>query len=127
MSNAFVKLPTGNIEVGHIREMYDELKGTTFQQLKWRPRPALFEKNGKTTWLYTGQKFDPDYIDLVEDGWTHDDCQICFISIGKHENQCTQTEGYFNGYEWLCNSCFENFMTTDNLEEKLTELQQYQK
>lgn len=127
MSNTFVKLPTGDIEVDHIREMYVDLKGTTFQQMKWRPRPALVDKNGKTTRLYIGQKFDPNYIDLVEDGWTHEHCQICFVSIGEHDNQYTQTEGYFNGYDWVCKSCYETVMITDNLEEKLTELPQYQK
>jgi hypothetical protein len=127
MSNTFVKLPTGDIEIDHIREMYEDLKGTTFHHMKWKPRPALVDKKGKTTRLYTGQKFDPNYIDLVEDGWTHDHCQICFVSIGKQENQYTQSEGYFDGYDWLCKSCFETFLTVENLEEVLAELPQYQK
>jgi hypothetical protein len=127
MSNTFVKLPTGDVEIDHIREMCEDLKGTEFQLMEWRPRPALIDKNGKRTRLYTGQKFDANYIDLVEDGWTHDHCQICFVSIGEHENQYTQTEGYFNSYDWVCKSCYETFLTIDNLEEKLGELPQYQR
>jgi hypothetical protein len=127
MSNTFVKLPTGDIEIEHIREIYYDLKGTTFQDMKWKPRPALVDKNGKTTQLYTGQKFDPNYTELVEDGWTNDDCQICFVSIGEHENQYTKSECYFNGYDWVCKSCFETIFTSENLEEALAKLRQYQK
>ena len=112
----FVKLPTGNIEIDHIREMYEELKETPFRFMNWNPRPALIEKSGKTTWLYTGQKFDPKYIALVEDGWTHDHCQICSISISEKENEYTITNGYFNGYNWVCKSCYESILTADDLE-----------
>ena len=52
MSNTFVKLPTGDIEIEHIREMYEDLKGTTFRYIRWKPRSALVDKNGKTTRLY---------------------------------------------------------------------------
>jgi hypothetical protein len=127
MSNTFIKLPTGDIEIEHIREMYEDLKGTDFHFMKWKPRPALVDKKGKTKWLYTGQKFDPTYIDLVEDGWTEDDCQICYVNIGENEYQYTQTEGYFNGFDWVCKSCYEALMSGDNLEDKLAELPQYQK
>ncbi len=36
MSNTFVKLPTGDIEIEHIREMYADLQGSTFQNMKWK-------------------------------------------------------------------------------------------
>ena len=127
MSKTFVKLPTGDIEIDHVREMYEDLNGTNFQFMNWKPRSALVDKNGKTTRLYTGQEFDPKYFDLVENGWTNDDCQICFVNIGEHENQYTQTAGYFNGFDWICKSCFETFITSDELEKKLAELPQYQK
>jgi hypothetical protein len=127
MSNTFIKLPNGDVEIEHIREMYADLKGSNFQFMKWKARPALIDRNGKTTRLYTGQKFDPNYIDLVEDGWTHDHCQICFGSIGEHENEYTQTEGYFDGYDWVCKSCYDTILASENIEEKLKELPQYQK
>lgn len=127
MSNTFVKLPTGDIEIDHIREMYEDLKDTSFEYMKWTPRPALIEKNGKTTWLYTGQKFDPNYISLVNDGWTHDHCQICSINISDNENEYIVTSGYFNGYDWVCKSCFEIIIVVDNLEKALTEMAKYEK
>jgi hypothetical protein len=127
MSNTFVRLPNGDIEIDHIREMYYDLKGTAFQYMKWKPRLALVEKKGKTTWLYTEQKFDPNYIEYVEDGWRHDHCQICSVTIGDNENQYTVTDGYFNGYDWVCKSCYETIIGGENLEEKLAELPKYPK
>ena len=127
MNNTFVTLPTGNIEIDHVREMYEDLKDTALEFNKWKPRPALIEKNSKTTWLYTGQKFDSKYIDLVEDGWTHDHCQICFISIGDNVNEYSVNSGYFNGYDWVCKSCYETIIVVKNLEEKLAELPKHHK
>jgi len=127
MKHTFVKLPTGDIEIDHIREMYEDLQATSFQYMTWKPRTALIEKNGKTSWLYTGQKFDPDYIELVEKGWTHDHCEICSISISDSKNHYTVTDGYFNGSEWLCKSCYETIIAVDNLEGKLAELPKYEK
>ena len=81
MSNTFVKLSTGDIEIEQIREVYEDLKGTDLKLMNWKPRSALIERNRGTVWLYTGQKFDPKYIDLIEDGWTHDHCQVCSVSF----------------------------------------------
>ena len=126
MSNTFVKLPSGNIEIGHIRETYEDLKGSTFQYLKWTARQALIERKGGTSWLYTGQTYDSNYIDLVENGWTHDHCEICFMSFGDNENDYIFSSGYFNGYDWVCKSCYETIISVNNLEETLRELPKYQ-
>ncbi len=107
--------------------MCEDLKGTDFEYMNWKPRPALIEKIGKTSWLYTGQKYDPAYINLVEDGWTHDHCQICFVVICKNKTEDTLIDGYFDGYDWVCKSCYERILASDNLEETLKGLAQYQK
>jgi hypothetical protein len=127
MINTFVKLPNGDVGIDHIREMYEDLKGSDFQYMDWKPRPALVERNRGTSWLYIGQKFDSKYIDLVQDGWTHDHCQICAVTINENKNEHTVTVGYFDGYDWVCKSCYENILAVDNLKKKLNELPQYQK
>lgn len=127
MSNIFVKLPTGDIEIDHIREMYRELKNTSFEHKNWKPRAALIERNRGNAWLYTGQKYDPKYIALVEDGWTHDHCEICSITITDTKSEYTITSGFYNGSEWVCESCYEKIIATNDLEKKLTELPKYQK
>jgi hypothetical protein len=119
MKYTFVKLPTGNIEIDHIREMYSELHYNNFKFIKWFSRPALVQKNGKTSWLYTGQKYDETKIDLVEDGWTHDHCQICSKTLSENDSEHSFSEGYFDNYDWVCKSCFELILKADNLEEFL--------
>ena len=127
MSNTFVKLPTGDVEIEHIREMYKDLNGADLKFMNWKPRAALIERNRGNAWLYTGQKFDPKFIDLVEGGWTHDHCQICSVTISEDKDEHTVTEGYFDGYDLVCKSCYETVLAVDNLEQKLKELPQYQK
>jgi hypothetical protein len=126
MSNTFVKLPTGDIEIEHILQLCIDLSFTRFELMPWKPRPALIDKSGQK-WLYTGQKYDRKYIQLIEDGWTHDHCEICFTVLGNKENQATFSSGYFNGGVWVCESCYKNLIAVDNLEKKLAELPQYQK
>ncbi|MBS0645356.1 MAG: hypothetical protein JSR97_02030 [Verrucomicrobia bacterium] len=99
MKYTFVRLPTGNIEIEHIREMYAELRYNNFIFKKWFPRPALIDKNGKTSWLYKGQNFDPKLIELVQDGWTHDHCQICSTTISNVDNESDDLEEFINKSE----------------------------
>ena len=125
MKFTFVKLPTGSIEIDHIREMYIELHAKDFSLIKWFPRTALIEKNRKTSWLYTGQKFDPKYIDLVQEGWTHDHCQICSTTISENDSENSFSEGYFDSYNWVCKSCFELILTSDDIEELIKKQEKF--
>ena len=126
MSKNFVKLPTGDVEIDHLREMYTDLNFTKFEFLPWRPRPALIDKSTKSTRLYTGQKFDSAYFDLVEDGWSHDHCEICFTRISEGSNgECEY--GYFNGGVWVCKNCFEMILSSKDLEKSLQEFVHYEK
>ena len=123
----YVKLPTGDFDIEDLREFYADLKDSSFQFSEWKPRPALVEKYGKTSWLYTGQTYDPKFIDLVEDGWIHDHCYVCSKTISGTKNEYTETSGYFNGFDWVCKHCYETIINTDDLEKRLSELPQYEK
>ncbi len=116
MKYTFVKLPTGNIEIEEVRDMYSELKGNHFELKKWFPRPALFDKNGKQSWLYTGQSFDPKFIELIEEGWTHDHCEVCSTTLSEIDNQYSFSEGYFDGYHWVCKSCYDFVLKANDIE-----------
>lgn len=116
MRQTFIRFKTGDIAVSHIREMYEELYQNDFKLMKWSPRDALIEKKRDSCWLYTGQKFDPDYIELIKGGWTHDHCQICDISISDTDGDEVTSEGYFDNYDWVCRSCYESVLSTDNIE-----------
>ena len=91
MTNIFFKLPSGYFDADHLREEYEYFKEDTFEYLKWKPRAALIDKNGKTSRLYTGQKYDLNFTDLVENGWTQDHCGVCSLTLTGFENECQQT------------------------------------
>jgi hypothetical protein len=48
MGNTFAELSTGATEIDHIREMYEDLKESTFQMMKGKARAGIIYKNGKT-------------------------------------------------------------------------------
>jgi hypothetical protein len=75
---------------------------------KWFARPALFDKTGGNVHLYVGQKFDPKNFDLVQEGWSHDHCLICFKNISDVKDDQTDDSGYFHNGEWICEACFKS-------------------
>ncbi|GAA4316795.1 hypothetical protein GCM10023184_00160 [Flaviaesturariibacter amylovorans] len=82
-----------------------------FRSLKWtlqtwKPTPALIEKKGANARPYIGQGYDPVFFDLVEDGWRHDHCEVCFVKLCDNPETC-QTEGYTADRQWLCRECYE--------------------
>lgn len=85
---AFVRIDNwGEMELNHLADTVRNLKTYgTWDLEKWKPTPALIDKNGKTSRQYVGQHFDPKYIDLVPDGWTHDHCEICTKTISDKDN-----------------------------------------
>lgn len=42
---------------------------------------AGVHRGGARVSFYRGQAFDPDKIDLAPDGWSHDQCLICWFEI----------------------------------------------
>jgi hypothetical protein len=126
--NTFIKLPTGDVEIGHIREMVSEVKGQDFVFTKWHPRPGLRDKKlNFVTLLYTGQSFDEKCFTLDNTGWTDDHCLVCFKTLGEDPNQYTDTEGYFDGADWVCKTCYNELVSADDLEKKLESFERYDK
>lgn len=126
MKNIFIKLKSGNIEINHIREMTQEIEKENFTFKNWFPRPGLKEKNTDfVSRLYIGQSYDKNQFDLVENGWLNDHCEICFKSLGEEENEYVETSGYFDGYDWICKSCFEELVMAENIETVLKELEKF--
>lgn len=89
----------------------------------WKPSAALIHKTGKSS-QFIGQKFDPEKIDLVEDGWTHDHCSICWWTLIESEDLENGT-GYRNEWNaWLCCECYKQFVCDDILRLKTTRSEQ---
>ena len=125
MAHTFIILPTGDIEVDHIREMFYDLKDKEFKYSQWFPRAALIDKKANTTHLFTGQKYSEANFDFDMAGWTHDHCDICFITISQEQTDFVQNEGYFDGSDWVCKSCYEIIVSAKDIEEKLKTLTMY--
>jgi hypothetical protein len=124
MKYIFVKLKSGNVEIEHIREMVREINKDGFVFKNWFPRPGLKEKNSDlVSRPYTGQSFDKNHFDLVENGLTNDHCIICMNTLGEDPFAYTETSGYFDGDEWICKTCFEELVLAENLELKLDSLE----
>ncbi|NDC39552.1 MAG: hypothetical protein EBZ48_16190 [Proteobacteria bacterium] len=82
----------------------------TWHRETWKPTAALVHKKGGTVSQYRGQKFDPDKIDLVERGWTHDHCEICWWTL-RESDDADDGEGYHNETNgWICSECFQQFI-----------------
>jgi len=126
MKNIFVKLKNGNIEINHIREIIEEIEKDHYTFKNWFPRPGLKEKNTDfVSRLYIGQSYDKNQFDLVENGWINDHCEICFQTIGEEANEYVETSGYFDGYDWICKSCFEELVMAENIETALKEIEKF--
>jgi hypothetical protein len=92
-----------------LEEAVDWCRGRLWTQREWKCRPALVHRKGGAVSLYTGQKYDPEKIDLVEDAWTHDHCTICYFAL--HESDDRQERfGWVSGYDWVCGECYELFL-----------------
>ena len=87
-------------------EYYKTLEWT-FQV--WKPTPALIDKNGFASHQYRGQKFDPNYLTIDPQGWTHDHCELCSNVLCENEDD-GETTGFVSDNLWLCCRCYNSFV-----------------
>ena len=88
---------------------------------KWRPTAALVHKQGGRISQYLGQRFDPEKIELVSDGWNHDHCSICWWTLHESDDR-DEGEGYLNeANSWLCTECYLKLIRDDALNLKSVE------
>ncbi len=96
-------------------EKVRDFKCNAWRLEKWKKRPALVEKNGRSIAFYFGQEYDKDKFDLVEDGWNHDHCELCFKTVSdfsrKDDKDPVVDEGYTNeNDDWLCKECYARYI-----------------
>ena len=74
-----------------------------------------------------GRSTTPNYFDVVDNGWTHDHCEICLQTISGIQDY-GETEGFTNdNNEWICKSCFELFIKPDNVKSFMSSLKTIEK
>jgi hypothetical protein len=123
----FIKIDGwGEMKLEYLVDTVRQLKGNgTWTFGKWKRTPALNEKNGGSSRQYVGQNYDLKYFDLVQDGWTHDHCEICSKIISDTED--SDTKGYNLDNDWICEECYKLFMVTDDIEMELGKYQRVEK
>ena len=119
----YVTIPNkGEHELQYLLDTLDYLRQLTWTYKRWAPSPALVDKSGGSSRQYVGQNFDPKYFDVIEDGWTHDHCEICFTTISDKDGY-GDTDGYkTNNNEWVCKDCYNLFINTDNIQDIIKSL-----
>jgi len=108
--NETVKIHGDDWKLSDIQDEIDWCKKQSWVQKKWKATQALIHKNGGRASQYLGQKFDPEKIDLVEDGWDHDHCLICWHTLfdsEEKEDNSGRTDGNGN---WVCLECYDQFL-----------------
>jgi len=119
----YVTIPNkGDYELDSLLRIIDYLRQLTWRYKQWLPSPALIDKSGGSSQQYVGQKFDSKYFDLIEDGWTHDHCEICFATISNKPDY-GGSDGYVaENSDWVCRECFALFIQPKNAHEAIQRL-----
>jgi hypothetical protein len=86
---------------------FAEIADREFVQRTFTTHAALLAKerlNGCTVYSdYHGEPYDNSKFDLVEGGWDHEHCSICFFTIKDGHTYWQNT----NRIELLCDPCHE--------------------
>ena len=105
------------INLEAFKEDIEYFKTLQWSFSKWEATPAIIDKSG-TRSKYMGQNFNPKYWELKEDGWSHDDCEICTLKLFDSEF-AFENYGYKNDEEdWLCFECYKKLID-ENYKENL--------
>jgi len=108
----YIKLPSGGeLELDYAIKCATELRESEWESKKYKFGKSLNDKNGGTSRLYVGQTYDPTKVNLIENGWTHDHCEICQSTISEGDSDSDyETEGYSSNFDWICKNCYSNFI-----------------
>lgn len=77
---------------------------------EWKKRPALFDKSGKYIKRYSGEEFDSKIYDLIENGWDHEHCEFCWITICDDNHQEHVHQAYESDGNWICPDCYQHLI-----------------
>jgi hypothetical protein len=102
-------------KITHIQEEVRACFAGSWQRETWKPSPALIDKTGGSVRTYHGQKFDPKHFDLVDNGWTHDHCSICWWSLHESDDPEVGVGYRTQSGHWLCSECYGRFIRDNEL------------
>jgi ATP-dependent Clp protease ATP-binding subunit ClpA len=92
-----------------VRELAEFYHRFNWERRRWTLRDALAKRSDRTLFLYSGQAYDPQQVELVKGGWNEDHCAICWWKLCLSDS-LEHSEAFTNGQDWLCTECFERFV-----------------
>ena len=95
-----------------LRENAKEARRRNWVLKQWIPYPALRTIRYGRPFLtkFTGQKYNPKKAEVIENGWDHEHCWFCDQSICNCGSENCVPEGYTDGDQWICCSCYQKII-----------------
>jgi len=104
------KIDGREFKVSDLVEELNWARNLEWTKINWKKRDALVDKKSGTVRLYVGQKYNPEYFDFVNKGWTHDHCDICFSKVESNDI------AYESDAQILCSYCYFEFIAPKNID-----------
>jgi len=108
------KIDGREFKVSDLVEELNWARNLQWTKIIWKEKNALVDKKSETIGLYVGQKYDSEHFDLVDNGWTHDHCDICFLEIESNDI------AYESDSQILCSYCYFEFIEPNNIDSIVT-------
>lgn len=93
-----------------LRELAEKLRTLQWEKMVWKKGPALRKKDGGSLQNYYGQSYDPKEFDLIEDGWEHDHCEFCWITISDCDHEKCSHQAYTCEDVLICPDCYQHII-----------------
>ena len=82
----------------------------TWRQATWQPSDAARYKPGSLVQPYEGEDYDPANAEVVEGGWDHDHCELCWWELDGRDDPVHNTGWVSETDVWVCNECYQRFL-----------------
>jgi len=74
--------------------------------VRWKKRPALFDRYTECIELYLGQGYARKRKVLIKDLWDHDHCELCSAIISEYRSDDFSEGWTIDETFWLCPRCY---------------------
>jgi hypothetical protein len=86
--------------------------GRQWQRTRFEPRDAVRSMRHDVIYM-KARSSEPAQGELVEGGWDHEHCEICWVTLGAGGTP----DGYVSkGTTWVCERCYDAFVQRRSLE-----------
>ncbi|MCI5142677.1 MAG: hypothetical protein D3909_13340 [Candidatus Electrothrix sp. ATG1] len=96
-----------------IKEEVEWCRKQKWEKATFAPRDAIKQKHSWTE--HKEAKAVPVGGEIIEGGWEHEHCQVCWWKIRESDNPEVGV-GYTNANQWLCVECYRQFVEGNVLE-----------